>query len=100
MHPQGFSGRLDGVESVFLVWPFFTEEGAAEVIGTLASHANRIVYLSAEAAGSRPGSSWAALEKTIERSRSDWTFLRPTGFAANTLMWADQIRESGVVRWP
>lgn len=30
----------------------------------------------------------------------EWTFLRPAGFATNTLMWADQIRESGVVRWP
>ena len=28
-----------------------------------------------------------------------WTFLRPVGFAANTLGWADQVRQ-GVVRWP
>jgi uncharacterized protein YbjT (DUF2867 family) len=40
------------------------------------------------------------VEQAIERSGAEWTFLRPTGFAANTLMWADQIRESGVVRWP
>ncbi|HEY1818927.1 MAG TPA: nuclear transport factor 2 family protein, partial [Trebonia sp.] len=33
-------------------------------------------------------------------SGAQWTFLRPTGFAANTLMWADQIRDQGVVRWP
>jgi hypothetical protein len=26
--------------------------------------------------------------------------LRPTGFAKNTLMWAEQIRTSDVVRWP
>ena len=25
---------------------------------------------------------------------------RPTGFASNTLMWADQIRAGDVVRWP
>ena len=30
----------------------------------------------------------------------EWTFLRPTGFAANTLMWAPQIRAKGAVRWP
>jgi uncharacterized protein YbjT (DUF2867 family) len=100
LHPQGFSAYLDGVEAVFLVWPFFTDKGSAEVVDTLASHATRIVYLSAEAAGTRPDSFWAALEQTIERSASEWTFLRPTGFATNTLMWADQIRESGIVRWP
>jgi uncharacterized protein YbjT (DUF2867 family) len=40
------------------------------------------------------------VEHRIEGSVDAWTFLRPTGFAANTLMWADQIRDSGVVRWP
>ena len=89
--------HLEGVEAVFLVWPFFTVEGASDTLGT---HTRRIVYLSAEAAGRRPGSSWAAVESTIEDSAIEWTFLRPTGFAANTLMWADQIRASPVVRWP
>jgi uncharacterized protein YbjT (DUF2867 family) len=98
--PQVLSGHLDGVDAVFLVWPFFTHEGAAEVVETLARQARRIVYLSAEAAGKRPESFWALVEREIERSATEWTFLRPTGFAANTLMWADQIRESGVVRWP
>jgi uncharacterized protein YbjT (DUF2867 family) len=98
--PAGITEHLEGVESVFLVWPFFTAEGASEVVKTLASHTSRIVYLSAEAAGGRPDSSWAAVERAIERSAVEWTFLRPVGFAANTLMWADQIRETGVVRWP
>jgi uncharacterized protein YbjT (DUF2867 family) len=98
--PQGLGEHLDGVEAVFLVWPFFSAEGAGEVVDTLARHARRVVYLSAEAADKRPDSFWAAVERAIERSATEWTFLRPTGFAANTLMWADQIRESGVVRWP
>jgi uncharacterized protein YbjT (DUF2867 family) len=42
---------------------------------------------------------WAATERATTRSAHEWTLLRPTGFAANTLMWADQIRETGVVRW-
>ena len=40
------------------------------------------------------------MERLIEASGAPWTFLRPTGFAANTLMWADQIRGHDAVRWP
>jgi uncharacterized protein YbjT (DUF2867 family) len=98
--PDGVSAHLDGTEAVFLLWPFFGDGGAGEVVDALASHTGRIVYLSAEAAEGRPDSFWAAVEQAVERSAAEWTFLRPTGFAANTLMWADQIRESGVVRWP
>jgi uncharacterized protein YbjT (DUF2867 family) len=98
--PQGLAGHLDGVEAVFLLWPFFNADGGVEVVNTLASGAGRIVYLSAEAAGQRPESFWAVMERAIERFAAEWTFLRPTGFAANTLMWADQIRDTGTVRWP
>jgi uncharacterized protein YbjT (DUF2867 family) len=98
--PEGFSARVDGADAVFLLWPFFGEDGARELVDSLATHTGRIVYLSAEAAGHRPDSFWAAIEQAVEPSLPEWTFLRPTGFAANTLMWADQIRESGTVRWP
>ena len=98
--PHGLAEHLADVEAVFLVWPFFAADGADEVVGILARSARRIVYLSAEAAARRPDTFWARVEHAVERSASEWTFLRPTGFAANTLMWADQIRASGVVRWP
>jgi uncharacterized protein YbjT (DUF2867 family) len=98
--PEGLTADLDGAEAVFLVWPFFSAEGARDVVDVLARHARRIVYLSAEAARRRPESFWAAVERAIARSAAEWTFLQPTGFAANTLMWADQIRASDVVRWP
>ena len=65
-----------------------------------ARHVGRVVYLSAQAAGERPGSFWALAERAIADSGAAWTFLRPTGFASNTLMWADQIRAGDVVRWP
>jgi uncharacterized protein YbjT (DUF2867 family) len=100
LDPQGLGEQLAGIDTVFLVWPFFTAEGAAAAVDTLARHAQRVVYLSAEVAGRRPDSVWAIIERAIERSATQWTFLRPTGFAANTLIWADQIRASGVVRWP
>lgn len=99
-NPQSFGEHLDDVGAVFLTWPFFSAKGADEVVELLAKRVRRIVYLSAEASGKRPDSFWARVERTIERSVTEWTFLRPTGFAANTLIWADQIRDSGVVSWP
>jgi uncharacterized protein YbjT (DUF2867 family) len=91
--------RLDRADALFLLWPRLSADGAAEAVGALASSAGRIVYLSAEAAARRPDSFWALVERAVERDARDWTFLRSTGFAANALMWADQIRTAGVVRW-
>ena len=92
-----------GIQSVFLVWPFTSPEAAADlapqVVDALARHVPRIVYLSAQAAGERPDSFWAAVERLVEASGAQWTILRPTGFAANTLIWADQLRSGDVVRW-
>jgi uncharacterized protein YbjT (DUF2867 family) len=102
--PASLGPHLAGVDSVFLVWPFTSPELAAglgsRVVAVLARHASRIVYLSAQAAAGQPDSFWATVERLVEASGAAWTFLRPTGFAANTLMWADQIRSQGVVRWP
>jgi uncharacterized protein YbjT (DUF2867 family) len=102
--PASLEPHLAGADSVFLVWPFTSPGQAAgqgsQLVQVLARHVPRIVYLSAQAAAGRPGSFWATIERLIEQSGAAWTFLRPTGFAANTLMWADQIRSRGVVRWP
>lgn len=41
------------------------------------------------------------IERLIETSGCQWTFLRPGMFAANALSWwAPQIRVGDVVRWP
>jgi uncharacterized protein YbjT (DUF2867 family) len=58
----GVAAQLDGADAMFPLSPFFGDEGAAEVVDALASNAGRIVYLSAEAAGGRPDSFWAAVE--------------------------------------
>ena len=100
--PQTLEPALHGVDAVFLVWPFTTVEDAPQVIDAIASHTRRLVYLSA-AGGQRPepvGQFHAEMERLVESADLDWTFLRPSGFASNTLMWADQIRRNGVVRWP
>ncbi|WP_214414458.1 NAD(P)H-binding protein [Sphaerisporangium fuscum] len=105
--PGTLDAALDGVESVFLVWPTLAADHAApEAVAAIAKRARRVVYLSArgvtpdlpQAPGSIPGSH-ALLERLIEGSGAEWTFLQAGGFAANTLMWSGQIRETGVVRW-
>ncbi|MDQ3610240.1 MAG: NAD(P)H-binding protein [Actinomycetota bacterium] len=96
--------HLSDVEAAFLLWPFTSPQAAAElgpaVVEILARAVPRIVYLSAAAAGEQPDSFWTAIEREIQGAAAEWTFLRPVGFAANTLMWADQIRSGNVVRWP
>ncbi|WP_224371022.1 NmrA family NAD(P)-binding protein [Hyalangium versicolor] len=105
--PATFEASLQGVERVFLLWPLLTAEAAPGVVGALAKHARRIVYLSSfgvrdelEVQADPITSFHAAIERQIERSGLEWTFLRPGGFASNTLWWAPQIRAEGVVRWP
>jgi uncharacterized protein YbjT (DUF2867 family) len=100
----GLAPNLHGVDAVFLLWPFPTVESVRKLgpalINTLAAHVGRVVYLSATPAAQPPGGFWRAVEALIEVSGLEWTHLRPTGFAKNTLIWADQIRAGDVVRWP
>ena len=102
--PASLEPGLRGADALFLLWPFTSTEVTAalapQVAKLAARHVTRIVYLSAQPAAERPGSFWALTERAVEDSGADWTFLRPTGFASNTLMWADQIRSGDVVRWP
>jgi len=102
--PASLEPGLRGADALFLLWPFTSAEMTAvlapQVAKLAARHVTRIVYLSAQPAAERPGSFWALTERAIEDSGAEWTFLRPTGFASNTLMWADQIRSGDVVRWP
>ncbi|ONI84497.1 hypothetical protein ALI144C_14210 [Actinosynnema sp. ALI-1.44] len=87
---------LTDVDKVFLVWPFFHTEGLGEVLDAIAERAKRIVYLSSAGAPE-----WAReAEELIEQTGLEWTFLQPTGFAANALHWADDIKTHGVVRTP
>jgi uncharacterized protein YbjT (DUF2867 family) len=93
--PASLEPHLRGASALFLLWPFTSAEVTAALapqVAKIASrHVTRVVYLSAQPAGERPGSFWALAERAIEDSGVPWTFLRPTGFASNTLLWADQI---------
>jgi uncharacterized protein YbjT (DUF2867 family) len=84
-------------------------------VEAIGRQAERIVYVSSERvehhsgkpAGKPAGESadsraaaHAATERLIEHSGLEWTFLRPTGYAAGDLVWARQIRSGDVVRAP
>lgn len=102
--PDSLAPHVDDVDRVYLPWPFpsraVTADLAPRVVSVLARAKPRIVYVSTPAAAELPDSFWARVEREIEASGAPWTFLRPTGFAGNTLMWADQIRSGDSVRWP
>ncbi|MFJ6410209.1 NAD(P)H-binding protein [Streptomyces hydrogenans] len=106
--PASLGAALEGVDAVFLVWPFLSADGAADVIDAIGKHARRVVYLSSAGVGRRteeePGEAitlfHTELERLIEASGLEWTALRPTGFASNALGWAEEIRTTGVVRAP
>ncbi len=101
--PGSLAAHLGGVHAAFLLWPGFSAAGAGPLVDLLASRVPRIVYLSAmNVTDGRPPAEngvWGQVEDAITRTGAERTFLRAGGFAANTLVWADQIR-SGVVRWP
>ncbi|GAB1645988.1 NAD(P)H-binding protein [Krasilnikovia sp. MM14-A1259] len=108
--PETVTGALAGVDAVFLVFPTVTADAAArELVTTLSRHVRRIVYLSAHGVPTVPDrraepdggilGSHAHLEGLIAATASEHTLLRASGFAANTLPWAAQIRRSDVLRW-
>jgi len=107
LDPNTLDGRLDGVEAVFFVWRLLTDD-AAPFLNAVAKRARRIVFLSSAAVRddveqqTNPiGKAHADIEGLIEKSGLEWTFLRPGGFATNSLWWwSPQIRMSDVVRWP
>ncbi|MEU0500801.1 NAD(P)H-binding protein [Nocardia sp. NPDC005998] len=64
----------------------------------------KLVLLSSQATGTRPGlASHArlhAFESALRQSDLNWTILRPTGFFSNTYAWIESIRTEGVIAAP
>jgi len=106
--PETLDACLNGIDTVFLVWvaPSTT---AVAVLERIAKYAVRIVFLSAPLKTAHPffqqpnpmRELTEQIERLIETSGLQWTFLRPGIFAANALRWwAPQIRTGDRVRWP
>jgi uncharacterized protein YbjT (DUF2867 family) len=88
---------LDGVDKAFMLWPGPSAAGIEEAVDALTTRVRHVVYLSAISAET---GFWGVVEKALQASGMEWTFLRAGGFATNTLGWADMIRNDGEVRWP
>ncbi|WP_329485759.1 NAD(P)H-binding protein [Kitasatospora sp. NBC_01246] len=105
--PATLDVALEGTSAVFLVWPFLTTEGAPAVLEALARRTGRIVYLSSsgvnEAAERQTdpiNQLHADMERMIEESGLEWTFLRSNTIASNARGWGEQVRATRTVRGP
>ncbi|MDT3438052.1 NAD(P)H-binding protein [Pseudofrankia sp. BMG5.37] len=102
--PATLEHAFADVDGVFLPWPFLTADGAPAVVDAIARHARRVVYVSAanvrdDRAPAENGV-WGQIEAAIRRTNLDWTFLRASGLATNTLAWAGAVRAGEPVRVP
>ena len=106
--PETLDACLNGIDTVFLVWTA-PAAAVAPALERITKHARRIVFLSAPIKTAHPlfqqpnplRAMVEQIERLIETSGRQWTFLRPGMFAANALSWwASQIRAGDVVRWP
>ncbi len=106
--PESLDKCLNGIDTVFLVW-VAGPAGVAAALERISNHARRIVFLSAPLKTAHPFFQQPNparllaenIERLIETSGLQWTFLRPGMLAANArLWWAPQIRAGDVVRWP
>ncbi|OZM70462.1 nucleoside-diphosphate sugar epimerase [Amycolatopsis antarctica] len=105
--PATVAEAAHGVDAAFLLWPLITDKGAPAVLDAIGSHTRRLVYLSSsgvrddlERQQDPINQFHADLERHIRERGFDATFLRAGGFAANTLGWAESVREQGRVREP
>ncbi|WP_210589316.1 NAD(P)H-binding protein [Streptomyces sp. GESEQ-35] len=102
--PDTLRAALHGVERLYL---FPVPETAREVVAAAKeAGVRRIVVLSSssvldESGDNHSGEHHRAVERAVEESGLDWTFVRPDEFATNVLWkWGHSIRAEGVVRAP
>jgi uncharacterized protein YbjT (DUF2867 family) len=109
--PDSVAAALAGAEAAFLVGVFGPDdadsdrhmvEAAREAGGTPSGGVRRVVKLSAISAGDpRAGLGGMAHgrgEEAVRASGLEWTVLRPSAFASNTLSWAEAVRTGQPVR--
>jgi uncharacterized protein YbjT (DUF2867 family) len=106
--PETLDACLEDVDTVFLVW-VAPPAAAPAALERIANHARRIVFLTAPLKTPHPFFQQpnpardlaARIERLIETSGLEWTFVRAGMFAGNARhFWGSQIRAGDVVRWP
>ncbi|MFE1311476.1 NAD(P)H-binding protein [Streptomyces sp. NPDC058755] len=97
LEPGSLDGAMAGVTAVFLLRPPGPEEGhdLALVAAARAAGVRRLVKLSAIGTGDPevgPAGLWhVAGERALRESGTEWTVLRPSSFASNTLSWVQAV---------
>jgi len=96
---ESMAAAMSGAEAAFIVGvlgPEYAETDSALVGVTREVGVRRIVKLSAIGTGDpglgRVGTWHVPGEESVRASGVEWTILRPSSFASNTLSWADAIR--------
>lgn len=106
--PESLDSVVRGVGAAFLLWTA-PPATAPAVVERLATHARRVVFLSAPHQTPHPffqqpnpmAVLYAEIERLIAVSGLESTIIRPGMFASNALFWwAPAIRDGDDVRWP
>ena len=106
--PETLDRCLTGVGVVFLVWTA-PQAAVTDALRAIAKRVHRIVFLSAPIKTPHPFFQQPnanrllveQIEREIEASGLEWTFLRPGMLALNARhFWGPQIRSGNLVRWP
>jgi uncharacterized protein YbjT (DUF2867 family) len=106
--PDTLESCLKDIDSVFLVW-VAPPAAAQDALERIARRARRIVFLTAPLKTPHPffqqrnpaRDMAERIERLIEGSGLEWTFVRSGMFAGNARhFWGPQIRAGNAVRWP
>ncbi|MFI0718001.1 NAD(P)H-binding protein [Streptomyces sp. NPDC021224] len=98
--PGSLRDAFDGADALFLL---VAGDAPHEVLDAAkTAGVRRVVLLSSQGAGTRPEAYAhpAAFEAAVRGSGLDWTVLRPSGFATNSMGWAESVRAERTVVAP
>jgi uncharacterized protein YbjT (DUF2867 family) len=106
--PESLDSALKNTDAVFLVWTA-PPATARAVIDSIAKHSRRLVFLTAPHQTPHPffqqpnplSAMLSTIERHIEATTLQSTFIRPGMFAANCIdWWGAAFRDNEPVRWP
>jgi uncharacterized protein YbjT (DUF2867 family) len=106
--PESLDPALKNIDAVFLVWTAASATAPA-VIDRIAKNTQRLVFLTAPHQTPHPffqqpnplSAMLSAIERHIESTPLQHTFIRPGMFASNCIdWWGSAFRNNEVVRWP
>jgi len=103
---RSLAASMAGAKALFLLVPGVGADVDAPALVETAATAGvqRVVLLSSQAVGTRPGTAayapMAAIEDAITRAGLEWTILRAGGLASNAFAWVPTVRARQTVFAP